>query len=46
MRCQDILDKIEARYPRKYACDWDNVGLSGWKPGAGSGYSLHCPGRY
>ncbi len=27
MRCQDILDKIEARYPRKYACDWDNVGL-------------------
>ena len=26
MRCQDILDKIEARYPRKYACDWDNVG--------------------
>ena len=27
MRCQDILEKIEARYPRKYACDWDNVGL-------------------
>ena len=27
MRCQDILEKIEALYPRKYACDWDNVGL-------------------
>ena len=27
MRCQEILEKIEARYPRKYACDWDNVGL-------------------
>lgn len=27
MRCQDIIETIEARYPREYACDWDNVGL-------------------
>lgn len=27
MRCQDILEKIETRYPKQYACDWDNVGL-------------------
>ncbi len=27
MRCQEILEIIEKRYPRKYACEWDNVGL-------------------
>lgn len=27
MRCQDIIEKIEKRYPREYACGWDNVGL-------------------
>lgn len=27
MKCQDIIEKIENRYPPQYACDWDNVGL-------------------
>jgi len=27
MKCQDIINVIEARYPKVYACDWDNVGL-------------------
>lgn len=27
IRCQDLIEKIEERYPRIYACDWDNVGL-------------------
>lgn len=27
MKCQELLEAIEARYPREYACDWDNVGL-------------------
>lgn len=27
MKCREILEKIEERYPREYACDWDNVGL-------------------
>lgn len=27
MKCQDIIEMIEARYPRYFACDWDNVGL-------------------
>lgn len=27
VRCQDLIEKIEERYPRIYACDWDNVGL-------------------
>lgn len=25
--CQELIEKIEERYPRVYACDWDNVGL-------------------
>lgn len=27
MKCQEIIERIEKRYPREYACDWDNVGL-------------------
>lgn len=27
MKCREIMDKIEARYPKRYAMDWDNVGL-------------------
>lgn len=27
IRCQNLIEKIEERYPRIYACDWDNVGL-------------------
>lgn len=27
MKCQDIIEVIERRYPREYACGWDNVGL-------------------
>lgn len=27
MKCQDIIEVIEKRYPRIYACGWDNVGL-------------------
>ncbi len=27
MKCQDIFDLLEERYPLVYACDWDNVGL-------------------
>ena len=27
IRCQDLIERIEKRYPRCYACDWDNVGL-------------------
>jgi dinuclear metal center YbgI/SA1388 family protein len=27
MKCQEIIERIEERYPRAYACDWDNVGL-------------------
>ena len=27
MRLQEIIEKIEERYPRAYACDWDNTGL-------------------
>ena len=27
IKCQDLNEKIEERYPRIYACDWDNVGL-------------------
>lgn len=27
IKCQDVIEKIEERYPRIYACDWDNVGL-------------------
>lgn len=27
MRCQDIIERIEKRFPREYACSWDNVGL-------------------
>ena len=27
MRLQQIIEIIEERYPREYACDWDNTGL-------------------
>lgn len=27
MKCQEIIEVIEKRFPREYACDWDNVGL-------------------
>ena len=27
MLCKDVMDVIEAAYPREYALDWDNVGL-------------------
>lgn len=27
MICQEIIDCIEKRYPKRYAMDWDNVGL-------------------
>ncbi len=27
MKCQDIINIIEERFPREYACEWDNVGL-------------------
>ena len=27
MKCQEIIEVIEQRFPREYACDWDNVGL-------------------
>lgn len=27
MRLQEIIEKIEKRYPLEYACDWDNTGL-------------------
>lgn len=27
MICQEIVDVIEKRYPKRYAMDWDNVGL-------------------
>lgn len=27
MLCKDVMDVIEADYPREYALDWDNVGL-------------------
>ena len=27
IKCQELIDKMEERYPRIYACDWDNVGL-------------------
>lgn len=27
MKLQDIIERIEKRYPREYACDWDNTGL-------------------
>ena len=27
IRCQDLIERIEERYPKVYACDWDNVGL-------------------
>ena len=27
IKCQELIEKMEERYPRIYACDWDNVGL-------------------
>ncbi|MGN0438439.1 MAG: Nif3-like dinuclear metal center hexameric protein [Lachnospiraceae bacterium] len=27
MTCQDVVDILEDLSPKKYACDWDNVGL-------------------
>lgn len=27
MKCQEIIRVLEERYPRTYACAWDNVGL-------------------
>lgn len=27
MKCQDIVERLEALSPKQYACDWDNVGL-------------------
>lgn len=27
MKCREITAKIEARYPKRYAMEWDNVGL-------------------
>lgn len=27
MKCREIAEKIEARYPKRYAMEWDNVGL-------------------
>lgn len=27
MRCKEIMDVIERRYPKKYALEWDNIGL-------------------
>lgn len=27
MQCQDIVKLLDALSPKKYACDWDNVGL-------------------
>lgn len=27
MRCKEIIDVIERAYPKKYALEWDNVGL-------------------
>lgn len=27
MKLQDLIEIIEKRYPREYACDWDNTGL-------------------
>ena len=27
MICSDIIQKIEERYPTRYALEWDNVGL-------------------
>lgn len=27
MLCREVIDRIEEVYPRKYAMDWDNVGL-------------------
>ena len=27
MKCQEIIERIERRFPREYACSWDNVGL-------------------
>ena len=27
MKCQEIIEVIESRFSRDYACDWDNVGL-------------------
>ncbi len=27
MKCREIIERIERRYPREYACNWDNVGL-------------------
>lgn len=27
MVCREIMDKIEERYPKRYALEWDNVGL-------------------
>ena len=27
MKCRDIINKLEKRYPKEYAVDWDNVGL-------------------
>ena len=25
--CQELIEKLEERYPRMYACGWDNTGL-------------------
>ena len=27
MKCQEIIERIEKRFPQEYACSWDNVGL-------------------
>ena len=27
MKLQEVIQIIEKRYPREYACDWDNTGL-------------------
>ena len=27
MRCSKVIEILEKQSPRKFACDWDNVGL-------------------
>ena len=43
MLCSEITKKIEERYPKQYAMEWDNVGLLVGR-GEKDLYSTGCDG--
>ena len=41
--CQELIEKLEERYPRMYACGWDNTGLlAGDREQADRVYCIGC----